>query len=104
VEDPDFAGKQALEAARKKAESIKQQEALAKKELEEIERMKAEKAAALAAAQPPPPAPAPPPPAPTPAPFLPSQARSRGLGQAGSSCDNSGASSGEGQASQAFDV
>jgi formylglycine-generating enzyme required for sulfatase activity len=64
VEDPDLASKQALEAARKKAESIKQQEALAKKELEEIERIKAEKAAALAAATPPPPAPAPPAPAP----------------------------------------
>jgi formylglycine-generating enzyme required for sulfatase activity/serine/threonine protein kinase len=63
VEDPDLAGKQALEAARKKAESIKQQEAIAKKELEEIERMKAEKAAALAAV---PPAPVPTPPAPTP--------------------------------------
>ncbi len=70
VEDPDFAAKQALEAARKKAESIKQQEALAKKELEEIERIKADKAAALAAAAVPPPVPAAPPapPAPVPAP------------------------------------
>ena len=64
VEDPDFAAKQALEAARKKAESIKQQEALAKKELEEIEKIKAEKAAALAAV----PAPAPPAPPPAAAP------------------------------------
>jgi serine/threonine protein kinase len=68
VEDPDLASKQALEAARKKAESIKQQEALAKKELEEIERIKAEKAAALAAAPPPAPAQPTPPPAPVPPP------------------------------------
>jgi formylglycine-generating enzyme required for sulfatase activity/serine/threonine protein kinase len=72
VEDPDFAGKQALEAARKKAESIKQQEELAKKELEEIERIKAEKAAALAAAPPHAPAPEPPAaPTPTPSPAAP---------------------------------
>lgn len=70
VEDPDFAAKQALEAARKKAESIKQQEALAKKELEEIERIKAEKAekAAAALAAVPPPAPVAPPAPPVPAP------------------------------------
>jgi formylglycine-generating enzyme required for sulfatase activity/serine/threonine protein kinase len=70
VEDPDFAGKQALEAARKKAESIKQQEALAKKELEEIERIKAEKAekAAAVAAAAAVPASSPVPPAPAPAP------------------------------------
>jgi serine/threonine protein kinase len=74
VEDPEVANKQALEAARKKAESIKQQEALAKKELEEIERMKAEKAPAVAAVPPPAPTPVPAaPPAPAPVPAAPAK-------------------------------